>query len=61
MTFSRILSHSTVAVALWVMTPNVTVSPNLVLSADAFLDGGVGGVTTNNPVWKSRAALTGTR
>ena len=43
------------------MTPNVTVSPTLSLAADAFLEGGIGGVTTNNPVWESRAALTGTR
>ncbi|KAJ7058088.1 glycoside hydrolase family 35 protein [Mycena amicta] len=41
---------NTVAVALWSMgrTP---VTPNLQLVLDGLLDGGVPGVTTNNPVW----------
>jgi len=43
--------ENTVAVALWVMVPNVTVSPNLQLTLDAVYDGGVGKVVTNNPKW----------
>ncbi|KAJ7058089.1 glycoside hydrolase family 35 protein [Mycena amicta] len=41
---------NTVAVALWSMgrTP---VTPNLQLVLDGLLDGGVPGVTTNNPTW----------
>jgi len=44
---------NTVAVALWAMTPNVTVAPNLQLFLDAVYDGGVGNVITNNPKWST--------
>lgn len=46
-------AHSTVVVALWAMTPNVTVSPSLNLKLDAVYDGGVGSVVTNNPPWSA--------
>ncbi|KDR82517.1 hypothetical protein GALMADRAFT_237854 [Galerina marginata CBS 339.88] len=42
---------NTVAVALWAMTPNVTIAPNLQLVLDAVYDGGVGKVAKENPVW----------
>ena len=45
---------STVAVALWAMKPNETVAPTLEIVADGFLDGGVGGVATNNPGFNVR-------
>jgi len=45
---------NTVAVALWAMEPNVTVSPTLELMVDGVLEGGVGDVTVNNPRWSSR-------
>jgi len=45
---------NTVAVALWVMEPNVTVLPTLELIVDGVLEGGVGGITTDNPRWSSR-------
>ncbi|KAF5334106.1 hypothetical protein D9758_016081 [Tetrapyrgos nigripes] len=41
---------NTVAVALWSMTPNVTVAPKLTLQADGVFEGGVK-VTTTNPGW----------
>ncbi|KAJ7743740.1 glycoside hydrolase family 35 protein [Mycena maculata] len=41
---------NTVAVALWSMG-RTAVSPNLQLVLDGVLDGGVPGVTTDNPVW----------
>jgi hypothetical protein len=44
---------STIAVALWSLTPNVTVSPTLKLKLDATYDGGVGKVVVNNPVWSA--------
>jgi len=44
---------NTVAVALWAMIPDVTISPDLQLTLDAVYDGGVGNVVTNNPVWSS--------
>jgi len=40
-----------VAVALWVMTPNVTIAPDLELTLDSVYEGGVGNVQVNNPVW----------
>ncbi|KAF8625954.1 hypothetical protein AX17_006679 [Amanita inopinata Kibby_2008] len=43
--------ENTIAVALWVMTPGVPVSPNLQLTLDAVYEGGVGKVDTNNPTW----------
>ncbi|KAF8968901.1 glycoside hydrolase family 35 protein [Flammula alnicola] len=45
--------YSTVAVALWAMTPNVTISPDLQLTLDGIYDGGVGNVKTDNPGWSS--------
>ncbi|PFH51224.1 glycoside hydrolase family 35 protein [Amanita thiersii Skay4041] len=45
--------ENTVAVALWVMTPGVTISPNLQLTLDAVYEGGVGNVVANNPPWSS--------
>ncbi|KAI0040947.1 glycoside hydrolase family 35 protein [Auriscalpium vulgare] len=44
--------ENTVAVALWAME-SVAISPTLDLTIDTVLQGGVGGVTTNNPVWSS--------
>jgi len=41
---------NTVAVALWSMG-RTAVSPNLQLVLDGVLDGGVPGITTDNPVW----------
>ncbi|TFK27561.1 glycoside hydrolase family 35 protein [Coprinopsis marcescibilis] len=46
--------ENTVAVALWAMKPNVTITPQLKLTFDALYDGGVGNVVTNNPRWSSR-------
>jgi hypothetical protein len=45
--------ENTVAVALWAMTPEVTISPNLQLTLDSVYDGGVGNVVTDNPGWTS--------
>jgi len=42
---------NTVAIALWVMTPNVTIAPELELTLDNVYEGGVGNVQVNNPVW----------
>lgn len=39
------------AVALWVMTPNATIAPDLELTLDNVYEGGVGNVQVNNPVW----------
>ena len=44
---------STVAVALWAMESNVTISPDLHLTVDGVYDGGVREVKTNNPSWSS--------
>ena len=41
------------AVALWAMESNVTISPDLQLTLDGVYDGGVGKVKTDNPVWSS--------
>ena len=49
-------SSSTVAVALWAMEPNTTISPNLTLEVDGVFEGGVGGILTNNPTWTKRSA-----
>ncbi|KAJ6579095.1 glycoside hydrolase family 35 protein [Mycena vulgaris] len=43
---------NTVAVALWSMG-RTAVSPNLQLVLDGVLDGGVQGVTTDNPLWSA--------
>ena len=42
---------STVAVALWAMTPNVTITPDLRLVISGVYEGGVGDVKADNPVW----------
>ncbi|KAJ3571523.1 hypothetical protein NP233_g3704 [Leucocoprinus birnbaumii] len=42
---------NTVAVALWALTPNVTVAPNLQLTLDNVYEGGVGNVQVDNPAW----------
>ncbi|KAF8877096.1 glycoside hydrolase family 35 protein [Infundibulicybe gibba] len=44
---------NTVAVALWAMTPNTPITPNLQLVVDGVFEGGVGGVVTNNPPWSA--------
>ncbi|KAF8881918.1 glycoside hydrolase family 35 protein [Infundibulicybe gibba] len=46
--------ENTVAVALWAMTPNTPVAPNLQLVVDGVFEGGVGGVVTNNPKWSAK-------
>ncbi|KAF8158030.1 glycoside hydrolase family 35 protein [Crassisporium funariophilum] len=46
--------ENTVAVALWAMTPNVTIAPDLQLTLDGVYDGGVGGVKTDNPQWSAQ-------
>ncbi|TBU55766.1 glycoside hydrolase superfamily [Dichomitus squalens] len=45
---------NTVAVALWALN-STAVSPSLELVVDDVLDGGVGTVATNNPVWEPRS------
>ncbi|PIL34786.1 hypothetical protein GSI_02573 [Ganoderma sinense ZZ0214-1] len=45
---------NTIAVALWALD-NTAVSPSLELVADSVLNGGVGHVATNNPVWEPRS------
>jgi hypothetical protein len=45
--------NSTVAVALWAMESDVTISPDLQLTLDGVYDGGVGKVKTDNPGWSS--------
>ena len=42
---------STVAIALWATQPNVTVRPIINFTVDGQLEGGVGGIVTNNPSW----------
>ncbi|KAF9451828.1 glycoside hydrolase family 35 protein [Macrolepiota fuliginosa MF-IS2] len=42
---------NTVAVALWAMTPDVPITPNLQLRLDGVYEGGVGNVQVDNPVW----------
>ncbi|KAF9073660.1 glycoside hydrolase family 35 protein [Rhodocollybia butyracea] len=42
---------NTIAVALWAMEPNVTISPQLSLTLDGVFTGGVGNIATNNPVF----------
>ena len=44
---------STVAIALWVMTTDMTVLPKLQLVLDAVYEGGIGSVVTNNPKWSA--------
>jgi hypothetical protein len=50
-TYSNHTHFSTVAVALWAMEPDVTVSPIMQLTLDAVYDGGIGNVMTDNPKW----------
>ncbi|PIL34790.1 hypothetical protein GSI_02577 [Ganoderma sinense ZZ0214-1] len=45
---------NTIAVALWALD-NTAVSPSLELVIDSVLDGGVGPIATNNPVWEPRS------
>ncbi|KAK0200111.1 glycoside hydrolase family 35 protein [Desarmillaria ectypa] len=42
---------NTVAVALWAMEANATITPDLRLSVDAVYEGGPNGIVTNNPRW----------
>ena len=50
-----LVCFSTVAVVLWALD-ETPVSPNLKLVVDEVLDGGVGAITLNNPVWKRRSS-----
>ena len=50
-------NSSTVAVALWALDDNTTLSPKLSLVADDFIDGGVGHIATNNPRWTPRNSV----
>lgn len=43
--------NSTVAVALWALTPNATVAPDLQLTLDKIVDGGILNVVPNNSKW----------
>ncbi|KAH9919183.1 glycoside hydrolase superfamily [Epithele typhae] len=45
---------NTIAVALWALN-TTAVSPKLTLAVDGVLDGGVGPITVNNPVWSKRS------
>ena len=47
---------STVAIALWALE-NTAVAPALELVVDDVLDGGVGAIALNNPVWSPRSGL----
>ncbi|KAL0951694.1 hypothetical protein HGRIS_008370 [Hohenbuehelia grisea] len=44
---------NTVAVALWAMVPNVTISPSLQLTLDHVIEGGMGKVQVENPKWSA--------
>lgn len=44
------LLASTIAVALWAME-SVAISPQLNVTIDTVLEGGVGGIVANNPAW----------
>ncbi|KIJ23862.1 glycoside hydrolase family 35 protein, partial [Sphaerobolus stellatus SS14] len=48
---------NTVAVALWSLEANSTVSPKLSLVTDNFIEGGVGPIALNNPEWAPREAV----
>ncbi|KAJ8691652.1 hypothetical protein PTI98_011202 [Pleurotus ostreatus] len=43
--------RNTIAVALWTMESDVPISPDLQLTLDGVVEGGVGDVKVNNPVW----------
>lgn len=47
---------STVAVALWALE-NAPVAPTLALALDGAVEGGVGRVRVDNPVWAPRAGV----
>ncbi|KAL5524689.1 hypothetical protein ACEPAF_9834 [Sanghuangporus sanghuang] len=49
--------ENTVAVALWSLLPNATITPTLELAVDGLLEGGVGGIVTNNPGFSARSAI----
>ena len=40
---------------LWAMEPSVTVKPSLKVVVDGVIEGGVGGIVTDNPAWEPRA------
>ncbi|KAF4577239.1 hypothetical protein EYR36_005226 [Pleurotus pulmonarius] len=43
--------RNTVAVALWAMESDIPITPDLHLTLDGIVEGGVGGVKVNNPAW----------
>ncbi|KAJ8691682.1 hypothetical protein PTI98_011229 [Pleurotus ostreatus] len=45
--------RNTIAVALWAMESNVPITPDLQLTFDGVVEGGVGNVKVNNPAWSS--------
>ncbi|KAF8580355.1 glycoside hydrolase family 35 protein [Ramaria rubella] len=45
---------NTIAIALWALEANTTITPNLSLEIDGFIEGGVGSVTPNNLGWVPR-------
>ncbi|KAL5482805.1 hypothetical protein ACEPAI_9400 [Sanghuangporus weigelae] len=49
--------ENTVAVALWSMLPDATITPTLELAVDGLVEGGVGGIVTNNPGFSARSAI----
>ncbi|KAJ7583566.1 glycoside hydrolase family 35 protein [Mycena floridula] len=44
---------NTVAVALWAMKANTTITPQLALTVDGMFTSGIGDIVTNNPKWSS--------
>ncbi|KAF9522175.1 glycoside hydrolase family 35 protein [Crepidotus variabilis] len=44
---------NTVAVALWAMTPNVTIAPRLRLKIDGIYESGIGKISAINPGWSA--------
>ncbi|GJJ09054.1 hypothetical protein Clacol_003276 [Clathrus columnatus] len=52
--FSDMIMCSTVAVALWSLDANSTVTPKLSLVIDGQISGGVGPIAVNNPSWSPR-------
>lgn len=49
--------ENTVAVALWSLDANSTVTPNLSLVIDGRISGGVGSIAVNNPPWSPRQVV----
>lgn len=39
------------------MEPSVTIKPTLALTVDGVVEGGVGGITADNPKWAPRTGL----